>query len=130
MKIMITPKEVSAAWASSSVASISYSDSAARMSASSRADSAVMITVEAGRLRIEGDEATVNIRKNVVLKITPKEVSTAWTSSTVASISRRSEYAVPNAETRHESTSGSCQALPEECSEAETENFAPKIRIG
>ena len=34
-------------------------------------------------------------------------------------ISRRSEYAVPNAETRHGSIGGNCQALPEECSEAE-----------
>ena len=41
----------------------------------------------------------------------------------VAMMNKRSEYAVPNAETRHESTSGSCQALHEECSEAETENF-------
>jgi len=34
-------------------------------------------------------------------------------------ISRRSKYAVPNAETRHGSIGGNCQALPEECSEAE-----------
>jgi hypothetical protein len=65
----ITPKEVSAAWASSSVAGISYSDSAARISASGRADSAVMITVEAGRLRIRGEEATVNIRKTLCSKL-------------------------------------------------------------
>jgi hypothetical protein len=59
----ITPKEVSAAWASSSVAGISYSDSAARISASRRAGSAAMITVEAERLKIVGDEATVDIRE-------------------------------------------------------------------
>ena len=123
----ITPKEVSAAWASSSVAGISYSDSAARISASRRADSAVMITVEAGRLRIKGDEATVNIRKNVVLKITPKEVSTAWTSSSVASISRQSEYAVPNAETRHESTSGNCQARLRNAPKPKPKTLLPKF---
>jgi hypothetical protein len=47
----------------------------------------------------------------------------------VAKISSRSEYAVPNAETRHESTSGNCQALPEECSETENrKTFGSKIR--
>jgi hypothetical protein len=43
----------------------------------------------------------------------------------IAKISKLSEYAVPNAGTRHGSTSGNCQALPEECSEAEN----PKMRM-
>jgi hypothetical protein len=73
------------------------------MSASRRADSAAMITVEAERLRIEGDEATVNIRKNVVLKNTPKEVSAAWTSSSVASISYSKSAARMSASRRADS---------------------------
>jgi hypothetical protein len=41
----------------------------------------------------------------------------------VAMMKKRSEYAVPNAETRHGSTSGNCQARLRNAPKPKTENF-------